>query len=197
MTTGRETELWDAFINGEKEAFSDLYRLSYSGLYSYGLSCGMDKHQADDAIQDIFVRLYVNPSLIRSSLTLRSFLFRSIKNFFINKLKADSRLMGIDEVRPSFSFTYSLDDSIIDQEERHIIRERVERLMAQLSTRQKEVVYLRFMHDMEYEEISRIMELTEQAARNLLYKALVKLRSCDTEELVIALLACAAAMQRP
>ena len=42
--------------------------------------------------------------------------------------------------------------------------------------RQKEIIYLRFVHEMSFEEISEIMEINIQSARNLLTRSMEKLR---------------------
>jgi len=45
-----------------------------------------------------------------------------------------------------------------------------------ISGRQKEIIYLRFVHEMSFEEISEIMEINIQSARNLLTRSMEKLR---------------------
>ncbi|WP_347022183.1 RNA polymerase sigma factor, partial [Bacteroides ovatus] len=45
-----------------------------------------------------------------------------------------------------------------------------------LTGRQKEIIYLRFVHEMSFEEISEIMEINIQSARNLLTRSMEKLR---------------------
>lgn len=45
-----------------------------------------------------------------------------------------------------------------------------------LTGRQKEIIYLRFIHEMSFDEISEIMEINIQSARNLLVRSMEKLR---------------------
>ena len=45
-----------------------------------------------------------------------------------------------------------------------------------LTGRQKEIIYLRFIHEMSFDEISEIMEINIQSARNLLARSMEKLR---------------------
>ena len=54
-----------------------------------------------------------------------------------------------------------------------------------LTERQKEIIYFRFVNDMSFEEISEVMEVTIQSARNLLTRSLVKIRK---ESLLLFLL---------
>jgi DNA-directed RNA polymerase specialized sigma24 family protein len=52
----------------------------------------------------------------------------------------------------------------------------VRQLVARLSKRQQEVIYLRFYGDIEIEEIAEIMHLNRQSVYNLLHDALKELR---------------------
>ena len=46
----------------------------------------------------------------------------------------------------------------------------------QLSHRQKEIIYLKFYQNLSYDEVSSIMNINYQAARNLLYQAIKALK---------------------
>ena len=54
-----------------------------------------------------------------------------------------------------------------------------------MTPRQKEIIYLRFLHQKEYEEIAQIMDMSEQAARNLTYRAMEKIRKENNDFFVL------------
>jgi len=179
----KESDLWLDFRKGNKDAFSQLYRQCYENLYSYGISCGMNSHEADDAIQDLFLRIYSNPSLIVTPSTIRPFLFRSVKNYLFNLQKKKGKHLVLNDTELPFTFSYSLDESIIKEEEQVIVKKKVDYLLSVLSPRQREIIYLRFLHEMDYEEIASVMNISNQVARNLLYKAMEKLRSIGADNI--------------
>lgn len=81
---------------------------------------------------------------------------------------------------PAFSdalhFELSHDTVLVKDEER---RERLKLLMKamhQLTNRQKEIIYLQYFQQLSYEEVSDVMEINYQAARNLLYQAMKSLK---------------------
>lgn len=171
------SDLWISFINGESNAFSELYRFFYKSLYSYGLSFKIEGEQVRDIIQDMFVKLYTRSELIKDASTLRPFLFASMRNACINSIKMKQKLASLDTIE-EFKINYTVDNnSIEDKEELERIKALVKNILDQLTPRQREIIYLRFLHQMEYEEISRIMNLSEQAARNLVYRAMDKIRN--------------------
>jgi RNA polymerase sigma factor (sigma-70 family) len=172
---GSETDLWLAFKEGHKEAFSRLYEIYYSKLYTYGIRIGMDDAQVRDAIQEISLKLYTKPEIIVDASTLLPFLFRSVRNYFINIYKKESTQVHIEDSMP-FSFDYTIEEHIIAEEERKALTAQIQDIFSCLTPRQKEIIYFRFLYDMEYEEIAGIMHISQHSARNALYKAFEKIR---------------------
>ena len=65
---------------------------------------------------------------------------------------------------------------IIAEEKDFELKERLQRAYLQLSPYQKEVLNLRFYEDFSYEEIAKILSINEQSVRNLIQRAILKLR---------------------
>ncbi len=174
-----ETDLWVLFSEGNEFAFSQLYTQCFPKLFSYSLNLGMSDSQAKDAIQDLFLKLYDRPLLIKDPDTIRAFMFRSVKNHYLNILKKGERSISLDTTETAFHFNYIIDDTALAKEEQEEVKQRVDKLLSTLTPRQREIIYFRFLHEMEYEEISKIMNISEQSARNLLHKAFDKVRNTD------------------
>ena len=183
-----ESDLWLSFIEGEHEAFSSLYRLCYHKLYAYGCRLGMSDAEVRDVIQDIFLKIYTRPELVKDRFTIRAFLFASIKNAYINLGNYGYRLVAIQNIS-DFEFTFSVENNALEEkEERENMSALIKRILDGLTPRQREIIYLRFLHQMDYKEIAVIMNLSEQAARNLTHRAMDKLRKeNDTGFLILIL----------
>ncbi|MPN12340.1 hypothetical protein SDC9_159656 [bioreactor metagenome] len=78
-----------------------------------------------------------------------------------------------------FSITTTILDEIINEEDRAIIKQQVDALLLNLTTRQKEAIYLRFIQELGYEEIAEIMDITQHAARKLISRSLKRLRDSE------------------
>lgn len=183
MTESVETTLWLNFVAGNNDGFANLYKHGYKSLYSYGIRCGMNPSQADDAIQDIFIKIYKTPSLIKNAFTIRPFLFRAIKNYSINSLKYNGKHTNVENLASDFRFTFDINEDIYKQEDAIVAKQRVEHFLSLLSPRQKEIIYLKFLLEMDYDAISEIMNISNQVARNLLSKAMKNLRDLSKDEL--------------
>jgi RNA polymerase sigma factor (sigma-70 family) len=181
--------LWIMFADGDDNAFSDLYKLSYKMLYSYGLSFQITEELVRDIIQDLFIKLYTKPELIKNTATIKPFLLASMRNACINAIKANKKYAGLEKIE-SFEINFTVDENRIEQkEEQDRINALVKKVLAELTVRQREIIYLRFLHQMEYDEISKVMNLSEQAARNLTYRAFSKIRKNSSDyDLVLFLI---------
>lgn len=180
-----DSDLWNLFLEGDKDAFTVFYRHNYKKLYSYGISLGMDNELIDDVIQELFVKLYTRPQLIKDFSTIQAFLFVSVRNAFVNHEKQRKKYLHLDEFE-SFELSYSVENTQIEeQEELDALKEKIRKIIDGLTPRQKEIIYLRFLHQKEYEEIAQIMEMSEQAARNLTYRAMEKIRKENSDFFVL------------
>lgn len=180
-----DSDLWNLFLEGDKDAFSVFYRHNYKKLYSYGISLGMDNELIDDVIQELFVKLYTRPQLIKDFSTIQAFLFVSVRNAFVNHEKQRKKYLYLDEFE-NFELSYSVENTQIEeQEELDALKEKIRKIIDGLTPRQKEIIYLRFLHQKEYEEIAQIMEMSEQAARNLTYRAMEKIRKENSDFFVL------------
>lgn len=112
--------------------------------------------------------------LLRDIDSLKAFLFRSLKNYLINNAIKEKRKLDIEGM--NFSFSYTIEDMFIEHEEKKIIYSKIKKVMDSLSPRQAECIYLRFLHEMSFAEISEILGIGIQATRNLLFRALKKMR---------------------
>lgn len=66
--------------NGDKAAFSQLYRSHYPRIYSFLLTLLKDASTAEEITQDIFFRLWINREKLDDTLPLEPYLFSMAKN---------------------------------------------------------------------------------------------------------------------
>ncbi|MGD1890617.1 MAG: RNA polymerase sigma factor [Cyclobacteriaceae bacterium] len=64
----------------------------------------------------------------------------------------------------------------VTEEAAHESKNHLQKAIASLPERQREVIYLRYYNSFSFEEIAGIMKIDIRSAQNLTYKALAKLR---------------------
>lgn len=171
----KATELWIKFLSGNEGAFAEFYCLFFDDLMHYGVRVGGDNEVVEDLIQDIFLKLYQKNIVLDDNSKLRPFLYRTLKNAIYNHLLREKRLSPLQDSDIVFTLDYTIDDQLF-LSDKYNLAEEIENILHNLTERQKELIYLRFVHDMSFEEISEIMEINIQSARNLLFRSMSILR---------------------
>jgi RNA polymerase sigma-70 factor (ECF subfamily) len=165
-----DTVLWDAYKQGDREAFSELFRKYYSPLYLYGHKIVQDPVLLEDCIQELFLELWKSRNQV-VVVSVKAYLFKSLK-YKIFRALSHRKIHPESILKEEMSFELSHDTLLIHKEEEQERAKQVVKAFEQLSNRQKEVIYLKYYLGLSYEEVSEIMEINYQVARNLLYLAI-------------------------
>lgn len=152
-----------------------MFREYYPQLFSYGCKITQDRLLLEDSIQELFTELWSNKhkTAIRS---VRAYLFKALQYKLYKKIHHKKLVFPSDSSLLDTPFTINRETLLVQAEEDKAKADTIARLLAQLSNRQREIIYLRFYRNMDYEEISEIMQINYQVARNLLSQALKALR---------------------
>ncbi|SES88181.1 RNA polymerase sigma factor [Prevotella sp. kh1p2] len=164
--------------------FDNIYRAHVQDMYSYGIRLGIPADTAEDFIQDIFVRLLLNPGRISEVKNMKAYLMFAMKNHWQNHLRDSKHLVDITDKGADFSVEESALDCIIDNEERARVSKRLNRMLTALTPRQREAVFLRYIYGLPYEDVAQLLEMSIPSARNIVSRALRQMRNCDSEALM-------------
>lgn len=169
---------WKKFIEkGDELSFSIIYNKYVEDLYAYGISLGFQKENCKDAIQDVFIKIYLNKNNISDIENKSGYLFRSYKNRLIDLEKKNNNKDNIDSVEDKFTIEVTILDNLIDTEIANIVKEKIKKLLESITSNQREVVYLKYVVGLQHSEIAEILGIHEESARKLLYRAMEKLRN--------------------
>lgn len=170
------SQLWDDFRNGDDIAFSALFNLYSDALFRYGSKFVKDQGLVKDCIQDIFIKLHKNHANLSPTTNPLLYLFKSLKNRLADALESRSnRIMYIPQEELPFLVDYKFEPED-EHEGDDEIRETFERVMNLLTPRQKEAIYLHYQSELSYEEIAQLLGINYQSVRNLIHRAVEKVR---------------------
>ncbi len=175
--------VWSRFKSGEQDAFAILYNQHVDPLFSYGLKLCKDEEAVKDALQELFLELYLKREKINTDPeNLRFYLLLALKRTLIKKLQSDRKITHIFNEAIDFEPVYSIEFQIIEQEKDAEINRKVLNALIQLPAKQKEAVYLRFNESLEYHEIAGILEITVESVRKQVHRALKTVREIIGKE---------------
>jgi RNA polymerase sigma factor (sigma-70 family) len=175
-------ELWNSFLAGDDEAFGLLYTMYVNQLYDYGLHFTSDSEWVKDCLQDLFMRLYTHRKRLPAVEHVKVYLYHSLKNRLFNMFKKEIDCCRLEAVDPVFHVELSAESQLIESERLYEQKKRIALMMENLTPRQREVLYYRFVEELSFEEICRLMQMNYQSARNLLHRTVQKIRSEAAEK---------------
>ena len=155
--------------------FLTLYEDYADDLLSYGRGLGYEKEDIEDSIQDIIVNLYIRDPQLKNVRNVKVYLFTALKNRLLNTTRRQ-RMDSIDDGSGRFDVSVTLNDLLVDEEDRQHLQNRVEKGLALLTPRQREAIYLRYMQELDYEDIAHLMQMTIPSVRNLVSRGLAEMR---------------------
>jgi len=165
-----DLELVGDFKNGSEEAFNQLIGRYASKMFQTAYGLIGSKEDAEEVVQDAFVRIYKHLNQFRGDSSFSTWVYRIVVNLSRNKYQWNKR-RGSD-LTFSISGDYGDDDGgrkedfnlpdtklgplkILEEadEEKRIID-----IMAGLPDKLREVLILRHMKDLSYEEIASLLD---------------------------------------
>ena len=178
---------WNRALEGDTEAFRAIHQELFKGLYNYALKLLQNSELANDAVQDLFVKVWVRRASIGQVRKIKPYFFTALRRQALNQLR-DSQLRALQIgglPRPDIDF--SPEEIVVRNEEYVNLQNKIAVLLNELPQRQKEVIYLRYFEEMDYNQIAEVMGIHYQSVLNLTQKALQKLRTARLLTLLLSL----------
>ncbi|MDD4776916.1 MAG: sigma-70 family RNA polymerase sigma factor [Fermentimonas sp.] len=159
---------------------TNLYILYVNDLFTYGTYLGFEKEVVKDAIHDVFVNISAKNQILDEVSNIKFYLFRSLKNRLYDIQRGNKNQIGLEgiaaeEVKP-FQINVNIEDQYIEEEERREIKKEIEEMLNSLTDKQREIIYLKYVQEYDYKQISELLDINIHSCRKLVSKALSNLR---------------------
>lgn len=158
---------------GDTDAFDVLVRKYYSAIYQFCYRrLNGDADTAADITQDVFLKLLENIHSVRMVGKFQNYLLTIAVNTCNNYFKRARPIYTELEVLDIADDTDSSLEQIIQDENKMEVRKAIDTL----PDYQKEVIILRFYHDLKIREIAKITKSSVPTVKSRLQQGLKKLR---------------------
>lgn len=148
-----------------------LYIKYYRELYLYAFSLCKNHHLAQDLTSDTFFKAYL--SLDDDVEYFKYWIFRVCKNLYFDFLRKEKEYSSENKLENIIFNNETPLDKIIESEE----KKRLYSLVINLRESYREILILYYYCGFSIEEISRSRDITESAAKTLLFRARKKLKN--------------------
>lgn len=150
--------------------FDDLVHQHSEEIHAYLWRMLRDKHDAEDCLQEVFLKAYGAFSRLRPNSNHRAWLYKIAGNTAKNHLKKASNHREIHQLPDGlWSASEELDES------EQLLQE-LYAAVHRLPFKQRASLLMRKYQELSYDEISEILSCSPEAARANVYQALKKLR---------------------
>jgi RNA polymerase sigma-70 factor (family 1) len=161
--------------NGDKDAFTYLFDLYKDKVYSVSLKLTQCNHKAEDIVQDVFLKLWMNKEELINIKNFESYLFVMIRNRVYTELKTSVRNKRLANEMSFNTEIYHNETltTIIEREYSQILDQAISRL----SFQQRQVYLLSREQDMTREEIAKLLNISQETVKTHLSRALKNIRA--------------------
>jgi RNA polymerase sigma-70 factor (ECF subfamily) len=179
-----ETIAIERVLDGDKEAYALLVERYSGSLYRYLLRMVKHPDEAEDLVQEAFLRAYLALASYDPTYRFSTWLFRIASNLALNRIKARKRVISLESLRkdPDAPPVVLVDTREGGRPERQVEREELARLIEecidQLPPAYRIVVALRHVAEFSYAEIAASADLPVNTVRSRLHRGRERLGEC-------------------
>ena len=160
-------------VGGDEHAFAAIFRRYHQSLYRFCLAIVGNPEDAQDALQNTMMKVLRALPGEERKIDLKPWLYRIAHNESIDLLRRrrETRPLDVEHAAPGYGLA-----------EDAAVRERLRRLVAdmrELPERQREVLVMRELAGLDFEEIGTALDTSGAVARQTLYEARLSLRQME------------------
>lgn len=158
--------------NGDKDAFKTLYERYVKYFYAIALRYASDSHEAEDYVQEAFVRIHKNIHGFNNTGSFEGWIKRILVNHCLNGIKKKNALRNHEDITEMVSEKTGVAPESLDAINTADIMEAI----SELPTGYRTVLNLFAIEGYSHREIGDRLGITESSSRSQLTKARAKLK---------------------
>lgn len=177
-----EARLARAAVEGDGQAFAQLYDRYEKPIYNYCLRLLGNEHDAQDATQDAFLKVMRRlPKLGDRELEFGPYVYTAARNASYDMIGKRKRATPVDEFADGVGEPLGDGPALEEDPLRSALlaaeQDSVRAANARLPERQREVLALREIEGMSYEDIADLLEMNSNSVAQLISRARIRLRA--------------------
>jgi len=171
-----------AIQKGDQNAYAEIVELYKEKVYRICYRMLGNRHEAEDAAQEAFIRAYVNIDTYNPAMKFSSWLYRIATNLSIDKLRKKKPDVYLDEEVSGaegltmYSQLPAADASPEDTVETLELQETVQKAIQKLPEKYRSVIVLKYIEDLSLQEISEILDLPIGTVKTRIHRGREALR---------------------
>lgn len=182
-----DTQLVDNIRRGDSKSFELLFNQYADALVRYAATIVKDQDEAEDIVQQLFVGVWTKKEALEVTSSLKSYLYRSVYNSSLNKIKQQTVKEGYAEY---FSYvsdgTSAAANAEMDRKETDAV---IQKAINDLPEQCRIIFRMSRFEQLRYQQIADQMGLSVKTVENQMGKALKHMRE-RLKDYIVLLIAC-------
>ncbi|MDR0836386.1 MAG: RNA polymerase sigma-70 factor [Tannerella sp.] len=168
--------------NDDYTCYNQLFMYYYPKLCEFVNNIVDNGDDAEDIVQELFIKLWDNRKKILFQTTVSGYLYRTAKNMALNFIRDESNRRTILEKK--WEEDRFLDESSYEDEDNEY-ENALEDCVEQLPTRCKEILMMHRVDGYKQKEIAEKLNISIQTIKNQIGNSLQRLRNCLQQKGII------------
>ena len=169
----QHNELSVKIRNGDRAAFELLFHAMYGQLCAYAVRFLNDQDDAEEIVQEVFVRVWQKREQIDINYSIKSYLYQSVRNASLNHIKHDRVVREHEQYELSMGNVKDESDTLVTSELEMRIHDAIEALPEE----RRRIFIMSRDEGLKYKEIAEKLNISVKTVENQIGRALKSLRA--------------------
>lgn len=188
-----DDELIQRIQSGDKKAFEELYRRWFFDLCEFANRYVRRRAICEEVVQDLYLNIWKNRKEWHPKGTIRSYLYKGIRNNAIDYLKhlkvereylSERKLNRLQEYEEQIGGDSMLNGVLSEDENKKELAEAIEDAILQLPERRREIFRMSREDGLTYQEIADALDISIKTVETQMGRSLKSLRNLLSDYLL-------------
>lgn len=172
MNTLEEKNIVEKIKTGDEKAFEELFNSYYGQLCLFATKIIEDEMNAEEMVQDIFVKFWEKREQLTIETSLKNYLFRSVKNSCLNTIKHNKTRKQYAQHILSEAEKNNFNDNYIEVD----LAKKIEDSIESLPEKRREIFRMSREEGLKYREIAEKLKISIKTVETQMALAIRTLR---------------------
>lgn len=161
-------------VLGNKDALTELYKLTSSSVYGFALSIVKNIHEAEDILHDVYIKIYENASTYQEDKNPMAWILTITRNLSLMMLRKKKHNVDIDEIIEILPMKCEA----FDAETKLLLTV----AFKYISDEERNILMLHAVSGYKHREIAKLLELPLSTVLSKYNRTIKKIRKFMSEE---------------
>ncbi len=172
-TRPAETDYAEQIRTGDESAFRALFESYSESLLDFAFGFIRDVQVCEDIIQEVFVRIWQNRRNLNPNLSLKAYLYKSVKNQALKYLRHEKVEQGAEDYLQSLYYPPDTPEAELSHAELTV---KLDRTIRQLPERCRTILLMSKYDGLTYREIAEVLDISINTVKTQMGRAFTAIR---------------------